>query len=324
MIDQPEPLKIDAFGEQRVRADGQRRLAAGELLDRAAARARALAAEDRLNAKAERLQQRCQLARVLPGQQFGRCHQSRLHAVCGRQQHRRRRNQRLAAADVALQEPVHRNVAPQIVPDLADHPALRAGQRKRQGRFKPFEQVRQGRRSAAHRDRVSRSARRSCAPVANAEKLCEDKSLARALRFLRRLAARESRGRRPRTERSAALRCQAPVATGRAERARASAQGSSSRPSRSCAWQDPCSRDKPERVRRDSSWSSPSTACCVTLTTGPEKIRSTRPRTKRRIPSRKRPYDITIAADPFCGERDRRHRRATAAPRSPARARGVL
>ena len=137
---QAQPIEIDAFGQQRVRSDRERRFAAGELFDRGAPRARALAAEDGLDADAERQQQRREFARVLPRQQLGRRHQRRLQTVAAPPSTiGRGGDQRLAAADVALQEPVHRHVASHVVPDLSIDAPLRAGQRKGKRRLEALE-----------------------------------------------------------------------------------------------------------------------------------------------------------------------------------------
>ena len=116
---QPEPFEIDALRQQRVGSDRKRGLAAGQLLDRRASRARALAAENRFDADPAAAAATAPISGVLRRQNLGRRHQRRLHPVGGRQQHRGGGNQRLSAADVALQQPVHRNVARHVVPNLA-------------------------------------------------------------------------------------------------------------------------------------------------------------------------------------------------------------
>ena len=65
---------------------------------------------------------------MLLGQYFGRCHDGDLHAGvdglhCGHRGH-----DGLAAADIALEQTVHRIRKRQIGADFADHPLLRLGQ----------------------------------------------------------------------------------------------------------------------------------------------------------------------------------------------------
>ncbi len=182
---QPEAIEVHALLEEGVRADRERGLPVRELLERRRARPRALAAEERLDAQPKRQQQRRQLAGVLPRKQLGGCHQRRLHAVLRREQHRRRSDQRLAAADVALQQAVHRHVAAHVGPDLEDDLALRAGQRERQRTLEPLQQV--GRH--AQRARVVIALAFGAAQLRRGrerEELGKDEALARALRFLRR------------------------------------------------------------------------------------------------------------------------------------------
>ena len=69
---------------------------------------------------------------MLPRQDLGRCHQRGLPARTHRHHRRQRGNDRLAAAHVALQQPVHRLLPRQIGRDLVTYPALRTGERKRQ------------------------------------------------------------------------------------------------------------------------------------------------------------------------------------------------
>ncbi len=63
---------------------------------------------------------------VLAGQNLRGCHHAGLEAVVDGQQHRHQRHHRLAAAHVALQQPVHLAARHGVAPDLADHPFLGA------------------------------------------------------------------------------------------------------------------------------------------------------------------------------------------------------
>ena len=69
---------------------------------------------------------------MLPGQDFRRRHQRRLIAVGDAHQHRVQRDDRLAAADVALQQPVHRHVAGHVGGHFADRRLLARRQLERQ------------------------------------------------------------------------------------------------------------------------------------------------------------------------------------------------
>ena len=68
--------------------------------------------------------------RVLLGEQFGQHHESSLIPVLQRQQRREQRDDRLAAAHIALQQPMHPPVAAHVREDFAYRPRLRTGQLK--------------------------------------------------------------------------------------------------------------------------------------------------------------------------------------------------
>ena len=70
--------------------------------------------------------------RMLLGEQLRRRHDRRLEAVLHREQRAEQRHDRLAAADVALQQALHAAVAAHVGEDLAQHARLRAGERERQ------------------------------------------------------------------------------------------------------------------------------------------------------------------------------------------------
>ena len=104
---EPQPLEIDALLEKRVRADGELRLAAGDGLRRRLFRARLEAAGEPAHLHAERLQPVGELEVVLLRQDLGGRHERHLPVVLDGLQGRERRDQRLAAAHVALQQPAH-------------------------------------------------------------------------------------------------------------------------------------------------------------------------------------------------------------------------
>ena len=78
---------------------------------------------------------------MLLGQDLRRGHQRRLETRLHRQQHRRERHERLARADVALQQPVHGPGRGEVGADLADGAALRAGERERQRLVESLQQL---------------------------------------------------------------------------------------------------------------------------------------------------------------------------------------
>ena len=75
---------------------------------------------------------------MLLGQHFGRCEQRRLHLVRDGDEHGVERDDGLAAADVALQQAVHRLAALQVLDDLPDRMLLGAGHLKRKSRADPL------------------------------------------------------------------------------------------------------------------------------------------------------------------------------------------
>ena len=65
-------------------------------------------------------QQRRKFGRVLGGEDLGRRHQRRLHAVARREHDRSGSDERFSAADVALQHSIHRDVARHVVPNFGN------------------------------------------------------------------------------------------------------------------------------------------------------------------------------------------------------------
>ena len=74
----------------------------------------------------ERLEQLLHGRVVLLGENFRRCHERGLRSRCVGDQCGRDRHDRLAAADLPLQQPVHRPAARHVRRDLLDDAALRA------------------------------------------------------------------------------------------------------------------------------------------------------------------------------------------------------
>ena len=130
--------------DQRVRADGEGRVAAGcgcgcwirtlgltldfglWTLDFR----RLPAARPQFHGDAQRLQPVREVLEVLFRQNFGRGHERDVVAAFQRHQRAARRHDRLAGADIALQQPSHRVRAGQVLAQLAQDFGLRRGQLK--------------------------------------------------------------------------------------------------------------------------------------------------------------------------------------------------
>ena len=128
--DEREPVEFHALAQQRVRADGKLDPAAFQPLERFAPRLLAHAAGDEREADAAGREQRGERFKMLGRQNLGRRHQRGLQAVPNHIVAQRRGDGRLAAADVALNQPVHRVRALHVAHRVADGALLRAGQRK--------------------------------------------------------------------------------------------------------------------------------------------------------------------------------------------------
>jgi hypothetical protein len=117
---EPELSEPDVAFDQRVRADDQLDgpgFDFGELL---APRSRRRRAGEQRHAKPRRLQQPRDVEEVLLGQDLGRRHEGHLQAVLHRHERGEQRDDRLAGADVALQQPVHRLRTLQVVHDFLE------------------------------------------------------------------------------------------------------------------------------------------------------------------------------------------------------------
>ena len=144
--DDAEAVEGDALLDQRVGADGEVDRAVGEPAEDALALGAGDAVGEQLHAQRpigeqavalrrdlEVGQQRLDPGGVLLGEDLGRCHQRALVPTFHRRQQRRDGDDRLAGADVALQQAVHRVRRGEVGIDLADHPALGRGEWERQG-----------------------------------------------------------------------------------------------------------------------------------------------------------------------------------------------
>ncbi len=122
---QAEPGEFDAFLDQGVRTDHQCRLASADFCERRRLVLFLLAARQPGDFQPERRQPLAQLAVMLLGEDLGRRHQRGLMAGLDRLQHRQRRHHRLAAADIALQQALHRMRLGQVVRHLLPDALLR-------------------------------------------------------------------------------------------------------------------------------------------------------------------------------------------------------
>ncbi len=127
-------MKRDAVLDERVGADHQMRGAAGDPLQARPRCARGTSAVSSDARQTERLAERRDRREVLFGQELGRRHERRLVAVVDGRQRGEQRDDRLAAADVPLHEPMHRMRTRHVGEDLAHDALLRPGERERQPR----------------------------------------------------------------------------------------------------------------------------------------------------------------------------------------------
>ena len=126
--DETEIAEDDILADKRVRADDQLRLAGGDLFARRALLRGRLRAGQKQNLHAERPKERRERLRMLLGEDLGRRHERRLTAVLDSAVAGGGRDHRLAAADVALHQPVHHMAGGQIGEDRVDGGLLRMGQ----------------------------------------------------------------------------------------------------------------------------------------------------------------------------------------------------
>ena len=169
-----EVAEHNGLTQKRVRADDQLRLAGGELFTCGALLHGSSGAGQQQHAHAERPEQLRERPRMLLGQNFRGCHEGGLPAVPDGAEARGSCDHRLAAADVALHEPVHHMAGGQILQDLVDRALLRAGQTEGQRGIKALHAVR--------RIRLGRQLRPGRAQDSQArgedEKLLKDQPLA--------------------------------------------------------------------------------------------------------------------------------------------------
>ena len=134
-----EPLERHAFLEQRVRADDDGRAPAGDRRERRCANARGLSADQCRDLDTERREPAIEAREMLFGEQLRRRHDGRLATRRGSNDGRHRRDHGLAAADVALQQAIHRRAGFEVGHDLGERARLGRRQAKRQRRTKSLE-----------------------------------------------------------------------------------------------------------------------------------------------------------------------------------------
>ena len=173
--DEPEVGELDALLQQRVGADHDAGAAVGDLGARLALRRRLQRAGEQgdpgagrvaveLAGAAERPEQRADAAGVLGGEDLGGGEQRGLPAGVDDLGHGAQRDDGLAGADLALQQPVHRLVAVELGGELLPHLALALGEVERERGVDGVEQP-AGRAGAARMPGSRAAARRRAARV---------------------------------------------------------------------------------------------------------------------------------------------------------------
>ena len=130
--------EVDGALHQRVRADDQIDVARRKAREQIAPLQAGRRAGDELDAKARFLQQLSQAEEVLLGENLRRRHERHLQAVLHGDERRQQRDDRLARADVALQQPVHRRRALHVFDDLFQRGPLPFRQLERQNAARRF------------------------------------------------------------------------------------------------------------------------------------------------------------------------------------------
>ena len=129
---QAQPGELDLVFDQGVGADHDRRVATGNPCEHRFLAALFQAAGEPRDFEPEGSKPRRQLAVMLLGEDLGGSHQGRLITRFDRMQHGQRGHHRLAAADVALQQALHRMRLIEVAGDFLPGTLLRPGQAKGQ------------------------------------------------------------------------------------------------------------------------------------------------------------------------------------------------
>ena len=122
--------EFDIGLQQRMRPHNDRGQPRGEARQHRVAAAALLSPGQQPYFDPRRSREALQNRVMLPRQDLGRRHQGRLGAALDRLQHREQRDDGLAAADIALQQPHHALRRFHVAADLGQSPTLAAGQRK--------------------------------------------------------------------------------------------------------------------------------------------------------------------------------------------------
>ncbi len=125
---EPEAAERDLLLDQGVGPDDDRRHPGPQARMDLLLFAGREAAHQQLGRHTQRREQPREGARVLLGQHLGRRHERGLEVVLGGQQHREQRHHRLAAAHVALEQPMHAHRRRHVGDDFLDGALLGAGQ----------------------------------------------------------------------------------------------------------------------------------------------------------------------------------------------------
>ena len=131
--DQAERVEVDRPLHERVRADDQMDVAGRQPRQQhRAGAAPAVVPVSSSTRKRDFSSSLREAQEMLLRQNLGRRHERHLQAVLHRDERRQQRHDRLARADVALQQPVHRLRPLHVVDDLLQRAALPFGQPERQ------------------------------------------------------------------------------------------------------------------------------------------------------------------------------------------------
>ena len=123
---QSQLLKHDALLKQGMGAAHRMNIAIGEAFQHHALVTGLILAGQHFEAQADLGHQGGEARIMLAREDFGWCHQGRLHLSFRRPRHRPRRNQSLARADIALQQAQHRRGSRHVRPDFGKSAGLRA------------------------------------------------------------------------------------------------------------------------------------------------------------------------------------------------------
>ena len=129
---EPEALELHRVLDEGVGADTDGRGAAAERLQGRLPLPAPLAGGEPRHGEPERLDERAHRPEVLLGEDLGGRHEHRLRARFHGRQERHHGDDRLAGADIPLEQPVHGHRAPQVRPDLRPDALLRRGQGERE------------------------------------------------------------------------------------------------------------------------------------------------------------------------------------------------